>query len=145
MGRDTKYASELTDEIVANADKTIAAWNFMLTHYYAENPTAARVVVRSGWRPPEVNDATSNSAPHSKHLAALAMDGSDSQRSLAYWLASKTEQELAVFGLWYERPEATQTWVHGQCVPPASGNRFFWPTTQARNDFVASGDSPIIT
>lgn len=43
------------------------------------------------------------------------------------WILSLTPAQLATYGLWYEHPQWTRSWTHGQIAPPGSRNRFFVP------------------
>jgi uncharacterized protein YcbK (DUF882 family) len=60
----------------------------------------------------------------SKHLFGLAVDFADKDGSL-YKYAFDNKHILEQCGLWCE--EGTVGWLHMQCVPPKSGNRFFKP------------------
>lgn len=120
-GRDVEYANELTEQIKANAATTMARVDELLA-------LAGRsdVEVASGWRPQAVNDATSNTAGHSKHLTGEAVDIADHDRTLATWVADNLEA-LAQCKLWCEDFRWTPTWVHFQIVPPKSEKRVFIP------------------
>lgn len=64
----------------------------------------------------------------SKHLSCQAVDLADADGKLKAWL--KTSEGLKAMediGLWQEDPSTTDTWVHVQCVAPASGKRVFMP------------------
>lgn len=134
--RDVAYSSELTHEIVANAHNTVDRWNLLLTHFYAENPSAPRRRINSGWRPQEINAATAGAAPNSTHLTGEALDCSDADRLLARWVLGNelTCKRLgfpslaAKIGLWFEDPRTTPNWLHGQTVPPHSGLRIYIPS-----------------
>jgi hypothetical protein len=127
-GRDVEFASELTDEIVANARETVRRANRLLERFLEAKPTAAVRTVNSGWRPKAVNKATANAAPNSKHLTAQAVDLSDDDEALDRWC--QTSDGLAALEaceLWMEHPDHTPRWCHVQTVPPASGKRVFRP------------------
>lgn len=124
MGRDKKYASELTPEIEANAQVTIDRANRLLTYYYDANPDANRCKVNSGWRPPAINAATPNAAPKSKHMKGQALDLSD-DGSLYQW-CEENLGILEMIGLWMENERDTPSWCHLQTVAPGSGNRIFY-------------------
>jgi hypothetical protein len=121
MGRDRTHADELTPDIRANASVIVDKVNRLL---HAAGRTTASV--RSGWRPVEVNAATSGAAPGSKHLTARACDVADPDRSLARWCLANLDQ-LEFIGLWMEDPAYTHSWVHLQSVAPGSGRRVFRP------------------
>lgn len=147
--RDVVYSSELTPEILGNAQVTVDRWNLLLTHFYDENPIAKRRRVNSGWRPKAINAATPGAAPNSTHLLGEALDGSDADRMLARWILANEWQALkfgtqsyaAQIGLWFEDFRTTPTWVHGAIVPPHSGSRIFIPS----NDWAARLGGRVLT
>lgn len=120
MGRDVQYASELTDEIIANAMRTVEKANSLLTTFGEDRD------VTSGWRPSAVNKATLGAAFASKHMTARAIDISDPEGDLDEWCLANPSV-LANIGLWQEHPASTKGWCHVQIVPPRSGNRVFYP------------------
>ncbi len=121
-GRDTEYANELTEQIKANAAITISRVNELLA--LAGRSTDE---VASGWRPPEVNDATANAASHSKHLTGEAVDIADPDRTLATWVADNLDA-LEQCKLWAEDFRWTPHWIHVQIVAPKSEKRIFIPS-----------------
>ncbi len=131
MGRDKKYAEILTDELRKNALITVSKANTLLTKLMAANipleasPTT-RTLVSSGWRPPEVNAATPNAAPNSKHLTCRAIDVHDPEGLIDDW-CMEHQDALETIGLWLEHPSATKNWSHWQIVPPRSRKRVFYP------------------
>lgn len=126
QGRDKQYESELTDQIIANAMRTIERANLLLTRYKAvTNDTEIRKV-NSGWRPAAVNLSIANAAPRSKHMTGEAVDISDPEGDLDEWCLANLEV-LADLELWQEHPAATKGWCHVQTVPPKSGRRVFYP------------------
>lgn len=118
MGRDKKYT--LTPELQSNAEETVDKVNQLLDRFGESRK------VRSGWRPPEVNQATPNAAPKSKHMTCEACDLDDPEGDLDEWCFANQEI-LQEIGLWLEHPASTKTWTHVQIVPPKSGNRVFFP------------------
>lgn len=128
MGRDALFPKDLTDEVRANAERTVRRVNALLERFYAAHQNAVRRKVNSGWRPLAVNKRTANAALGSRHIMALAVDLSDDDEMLDKWCASvdgriaMTETEL-----WLEHPIATPRWCHLQTVPPKSKNRIFMP------------------
>jgi hypothetical protein len=133
MGRDTKYAAELTAGVRLNAEDLLERVNPLLELAAAEGvaPTENEhgSPVASGWRPALVNDATANAAKASKHVTAEAIDLRDGRgRALARWCLRNLDK-LEELGLWMEDPRWTPTWVHLQMVPPRSGNRVYVPST----------------
>jgi hypothetical protein len=127
MGRDTTYASELTDEIQANGAETVKRANALLALY--QTATSNEIGgVASGWRPAAVNASTAGAATHSNHMTGSAVDIADHSGNLKDWVASDDGQQALVdIGLWQEAPGSTPTWVHVQILAPHSGNRVFQP------------------
>ena len=117
-GRDTEYANELSDEIRANAERTVELANDLLVRSGRSDVNT----VNSGWRPQSVNDATSNAAKGSKHLSAKAVDLPDSDGLLAEWCMDNVDT-LKEIGAWMEHPGWTVGWVHVQTVPPGNPPR----------------------
>ncbi len=124
MGRDEKYASELTGEIRANAAKTVEKANALLSEFVKAG--GSERAVTSGWRPSAVSASISNAAPKSKHMTGQAIDLADPEGDFDEWCFANLSvlQEL---GLWLEHPASTKGWTHVQVVPPRSGNRVFYP------------------
>ena len=129
MGRDVEHAEELTDEIRANAEITVAKANELL----ARAGRSDIHTVNSGWRPKTVNEATANSATQSRHLTGQAVDLPDRDRTLASWCGDNLDV-LAEVGLWCEDFRWTKTWVHLQTVPPKSGKRIYVPSSAPATD-----------
>lgn len=130
MGRDTKYAGELTAAIKANAEMTVQRANALLSIAQAEGvvlePAALWGLVNSGWRPAAVNAGTPGAATHSHHMTGEAVDVRDPSGRLDAWCIANSAQ-LAGIGLWQEHPDSTPGWCHLQIVAPHSGNRVFRP------------------
>lgn len=128
-GRDKLYASELTDEIRANAVETMRRANLLLERFYQEVQTDyPNRGCNSGWRPSAINGATPRAAKKSRHLLGLAIDISDVDGKLGAWVLTPQGREvLGEIGLWAEHPTATPGWCHVQTVPPGSNNRIFFP------------------
>lgn len=120
MGRDKKYAAELTDEMRQNAQNTVDLANALLQEFGEERG------VNSGWRPAAVNAAVPNAAKKSKHMLCLAIDISDDDGDLDNF-CMENQDVLERLGLWLEHPDATPKWCHVQIVPPGSGKRVFRP------------------
>jgi sulfatase maturation enzyme AslB (radical SAM superfamily) len=104
-GRDYKFQSQLTDDIITNAVELLRRVNALLQEMHIVN-----VSVSSGWRPKEVNDAY-NGAKNSYHIVGQAIDIADHDRRISKeieersWLLKKHD-------LWMEDPRFTPTWVH---------------------------------
>jgi hypothetical protein len=92
-----------------------------------ENNPETGTWVASGWRPPPVNDLTTNAAAHSRHMIGGACDIYDPHGELAMWLRHNMPHAEDI-GLWFEDFRCTPTWVHGQTVPPKSNNRVYIPS-----------------
>ena len=123
QGRDVEYASDLTEEIRANAQITVDRTNQLL-----ERANAGKShIVTSGWRPRTLNARTPGASTTSKHLSGQAVDIADPDRYLADWCAAN-QIDLVVAELWCEDFRYTPTWIHLQCVPPGSGKRIYIPS-----------------
>lgn len=132
MGRDATHASELTDEIRANANVTVERVNKLLAIAATDGVFPAvkdDSEVASGWRPLSVNDKTANAAKGtSNHIVGKACDVRDTKaRDLARWCL-RNLRVLEDLGLWAENPRWTPTWVHVQTVPPHSERRVYVPS-----------------
>jgi len=136
MGRDTIYPDEFTQKIKSNGEVTVFVVDKLLGMFAADTGIILTDCA-SGWRPAQVNCATSNAAEHSRHITAEACDVRDTpNRDLARWCC-KNQGRLAELGLWVERFEWTSKeqsdgswlhWVHVQRVPPLSKRRFYIPS-----------------
>lgn len=133
MGRDAQYPRALSTEIRRNAELIVELVNKLLrglaaTDVPVETSPRTGSVLSSGWRPPEVNEATPGAAPKSHHLAGRAADLYDPEGAIDDYLITLEGQELLKsLGLWMEHPSATKGWCHVQSVPPRSGRRVFYP------------------
>jgi len=117
MGRDVKYANQLTPEIVKNAEWLLYQVNLLRKIY------AKPFIVTSGWRPPQENKKA-NGARKSNHLRGLAIDLLDSDGAIDAF-CYEDQEVLLNCGLYLEHPNSTPGWAHLQCVPPASRKRVF--------------------
>ena len=128
MGRDERFAGDLTTAIRDNAKLTVDRANALLERFAAATGNTTPRRVNSGWRPPAVNAATRNAAPRSKHRTGEAIDIGDDDEALDRWCMTPAGRAaLEALGLWLEHPSATPRWCHVQTVPPRSGNRVFHP------------------
>jgi hypothetical protein len=55
-------------------------------------------------------------APGSKHQLLLALDFFDPQRALMRWILSRGLEKAAALGMYFEHPQWTHSWVHGQIL-----------------------------
>lgn len=133
MGRREQYPQMLTPEIERNAARTCELATKLLIQAETfgvsiDKHPGTGSVVNSGWRPPQVNAATANAAPRSKHMTGEAIDIYDPDGDLDEWLMTGDGQAaMTALGLWHEHPSATKGWAHVQTVPPRSGRRTFYP------------------
>lgn len=136
-GNEKTYGLLLSTELRANAQRTVVVANELLG--IAQDGGVMLTpgqygMVRSGWRPPEVNAATPNASKTSLHMQCLAIDLEDPHGILAAWCFVNCDNSGSVLrdlGLWMEHPTATPTWCHVQLRPQASfsktGLRYFYP------------------
>jgi len=135
MGRDARYPHALTPDVIAHATLLLGRVNLLLAWALVENIRPALDAttghhVASGWRPAEINEATSNAAKASRHITGEAIDLRDNgTRDLARWCLRNLDA-LEEIGLWMEDPQWTPTWVHLQTVPPASRRRVYVPSSR---------------
>lgn len=140
MGRDRAYPQHLTDQIEKNAAEWRGRINQLLAWAAMDNVRPAidrrtSTHMASGWRPPEINDATANAATGSSHLSGEGGDLRDTpNQDLARWCL-KNFDALDELGLYMEDPRWTGTeggdyWVHLQTRRPKSGNRVYVPSTK---------------
>ena len=109
--RRVQYASEYTDDIKNNAIKLLALVNQILSDLGIESAD-----VTSGWRPPQINNKTTNAAKRSYHMIGSAVDIlDDKDQTLAKLIASRPDL-LKKYGLWLESPDSTHgintNWAH---------------------------------
>jgi hypothetical protein len=122
MGRDKQYALEYSQLISDNLDKLLVPINKI------GDAWGKPMKVNSGWRPPEINDATPGAAAHSKHMEGLAVDFSDPDGELLKWTLNNL-QLMEELGIFMEDFRWTKGWVHYQIGAPSSGRRIFVPST----------------
>ena len=129
MGRDKTHALILGSDLRANAARTVEAANKLLTLAKGAGvqlKPGQWGMVRSGWRPPDINGATAGASKTSLHMQCLAVDLEDVDGSLDRWCFAN-QNVLKDLALWLEHPDATPSWTHVQLKPPGSGNRVFRP------------------
>ena len=120
MGRDVRYAAELTPILRESAVDTVMTCNQLLQEFGEARK------VNSGWRPRSINAATPGASKTSLHIICKACDLSDSDEALDDWCLEHPDV-LERLGLWQESPRSTLGWCHVQIVPPRSGRRVFSP------------------
>ena len=107
MGRDKLYPLDWTDEVKNNAIKLLDIINTFLTELGIEE-----AIVSSGFRPPAINNKTTNAAKRSYHMIGLAIDLKDNeQQNLGKLVASRPDL-LKKYNLWLEDLNHTKYWVH---------------------------------
>lgn len=131
----------LPDETVRNINTLIPKVNDLLEAFYTANPTEPKHGVSSGIRTKEdhirvyeeinTKRKAKNLPPltipwGSKHLTGAAVDIEDKNDKFKNWILLNVKM-LEDLGLYCEALSHTDTWVHIQCIPPKSGNRFFIP------------------
>ena len=127
MGRDKTYPNDYTQEISNNLDKLLIPINKIRAAY------GKPMSIASGWRPPSINEATSNAAKKSNHMIGLAVDIKDADGAVRKWVLNNL-QLMKDLGIYMEDFRWTPTWTHFQCVPPASGKRIYVPSTAPAKD-----------
>ncbi len=122
MGRARDYP--ISHEQSINLD------NLLVCIHAFQRRSGLPLKVRSGYRPAEINARIAGAAPKSKHIECLACDFADPSGALALYCLDNLDI-LEKCGLYMEHPDYTDkgedSWVHLQCVPPASGRRVFKP------------------
>lgn len=91
------------------------------------------MLVSSGYRTPESNDATANAAKASNHLIGAAVDIADKDVKLWNFVVQNL-QLCKDTGLWLEDKRWTPNWVHFQIFPPKSGKRIYRPSMKPALD-----------
>jgi hypothetical protein len=112
MGRDKKYANELTDDIKRNATELMRRVNALLNDITVL--TGMRfddIVISSGWRPAAINANTKGAAKKSLHMTGRALDIADADHIL-YTLIMKHVDLLHKHKLWMESMLSAPNWVH---------------------------------
>lgn len=106
-GRDIKYKDAYHDEYGQNAHILLEAVKSLLTAI----EWTKRVVITSGWRPPNINAVTPHAAPKSLHTTGQAVDLHDTEGELFTRIYDNASL-LKYLDLWMEDRSATPTWVH---------------------------------
>jgi len=121
---------------LASGEHTVAAWNTLAAAAEIEglvlpiNPATGCHIGgtgNGGARP----KGSRVGAPGSKHQLLMALDWFDPQRTLMRWILSYGLERAASLGMYFEHPQWTRSWAHGQIVPPGDElqrwNIFFVP------------------
>ena len=122
-----RYGAEPWSEAeFASGRHLCLAWNTLASAAYGEgvilpiNPATGCSIGgtgNGGARP----KGSKVGAPGSKHQLLMALDWFDPQRALMRWLLSYGLERAAALGMYFEHPQWTRSWVHGQIVPPSDG------------------------
>jgi hypothetical protein len=121
---------------LASGGRTVQAWNELAGAAEADgvvlliNPATGCHIGGSGnggARP----KGSKVGAPGSMHQLLLALDWFDPQRALMRWILSYGLERATALGMYFEHPQWTRSWGHGQVVAPGEGltrwNIFFIP------------------
>lgn len=117
------YAQEpWTPVELADGARTCAAWNDLCGAAETEgielvdSPLTGTAISgpNGGARPKGSNVG----APFTKHKLLQALDRHDPARALMRWLLSYGRERAEALGLYFEHPQWTKTWVHGQIIAP---------------------------
>lgn len=109
--RRQQYHNDFNESILDNANKLLVQVNAFLTELGVQTAN-----VTSGWRPPQINNQTTNAAKKSAHMIGSAVDILDNKtQDLAHLVASRPDL-LKKYNLWLENPQNTKgvntNWVH---------------------------------
>lgn len=109
--RRIEFASEYNDDIKNNAIKLLALINQLLNELGIDSAD-----VTSGWRPPQINNKTTNAAKKSYHMLGMACDILDDDNQCLAKLVGSRPDLLKKYGLWMESPQSTKgintNWCH---------------------------------
>lgn len=130
MGR-AKLA-DLPSDVQDNLRKLLFAMNEIRASY------GFVMIITSGYRRPQDNDATSNAAKLSAHLVGMACDIRDVDGSLYRWVLRNLDlmQKLGIYleDFRWTRSKTKGNWVHFGIRKPGSGKRIFVPSTAPAED-----------
>lgn len=144
--RRIKYAKAFKPEYQANGDATQRLIAAIETPFRAETGIELPEGFASGWRPPAVNEATTNAGKLSAHLTAEAGDRRDLPDGNFAWWCFANPHVLEAHGGYMEHPVATvirayntalvqkrapTPWCHLTSRAPASHLRVYWPDGKA--------------
>ena len=113
------------DELFNNANIMISRLNQLANRLPLNLRNSLQIT--SAYRPGKYN-SRAGGAPNSLHTTCRAIDLANLSNALGIYLL-ENPSILEGCNLWAEHPEATlrTRHIHLQIVPPASGNRFFYP------------------
>jgi hypothetical protein len=116
--------------ITSNMQTLCGRVNAVEALYLKENPEEKPFSPTSGLRSEDEQKnlikAGKSTALKSKHLIGAAVDIFDPEGKIGKYLKANPSV-LVNASLWCEDLASTPTWVHFQCIPPGSGNRWFKP------------------
>lgn len=119
-------AAPWTQAELEQGERTVSAWNALLPHYEAYggvlqvNPATGCMIGGQGNGGARPKGSTVG-APGSKHQQLLALDLFDPGREFMRWLLAWGLEHAIGYGMYFEHPQWTRSWVHGQIVPPGDG------------------------
>lgn len=113
-----------TPEIDTNLNILLTAINKVRSAYGI--PMTVTSGLRSQAQQDQLIASGQSKASKSKHLSGQAVDIADKDGRLWEWCMINM-QVLEIAGLYLEDKQSTPTWVHFQCIPPASNKRIFIP------------------
>lgn len=163
LDRRIKYAKDFKPEYQANGDDVQRRISAAIAAFRSETQIELPEGYASGWRPPAVNEATSNAGKHSLHLVAAAGDKRDTPSGDFAWWCMRHPEVLEQHGLYMEHPVATVVrafrtaktqkraptpWCHLTTFAPHSHLRCYFPDEAAPQEwqaFLAAGGHPTIT
>lgn len=111
---------------LASGEHTVRAWNALGQAAEAEgvvlliNPATGCYISGTGNGGARPKGSTVG-APGSKHQLLLALDWFDPQRAFMRWLLAYGLGIAESLGMYFEHPQWTRSWVHGQIVAPGDG------------------------
>jgi len=121
------YAGEpWTEAEIADGIQTVRVWNELEAAAAVDgvpaviNPATGSAIGgagNGGARP----KGSKVGATRSKHQYLQALDRFDPARAFMRWVLSYGLERAAALGMYFEHPQWTRSWVHGQILPPGDG------------------------
>lgn len=146
IDRREKYAKSWKPEYQAAGDDLQRRIEAVEIAFVSETGISLPYGYASGWRPPSINEATSNAAKASTHLTAQGGDKRDEVNGALCWWCMRNPHILERHQLYLEHPAATvirawkkaqeqkrdpTPWCHFQSVSPKSHLRVYWPDSSS--------------